>query len=292
MEMPAATVLVNERATVLMERGFAAEAAINPATGAEYAWIPDVQAAAALEAGLTTWDAPGFVALALSSLLRRKAADFVGIDETRAMLAQVEPVFPQLVAETVPRTVSLFVLTDVLRRLVAEGVSIRDLRAILMALADWGRVERDPLMLTEYARVALRRQLTHRFSHGTNQLVVVLLHPDIERSIRDSTRHTATGSYVDLEPSRLRGILEAIREPIASLPNDVQVPQLLTAVEIRSSVRRLVAPSMPHLHVVSYQELRPDADVQPIGRISLDGFSPRSGVSVNGAPLWPEPQAS
>ncbi|HEX6625487.1 MAG TPA: hypothetical protein VF064_17360 [Pyrinomonadaceae bacterium] len=57
-------------------------------------------------------------------------------------------------------------------------------------------------------------------------------------------------------------------------------------MEIRSSVRRLVSTSLPWLHVVSYQELRPDTSIQPVGRVSLDGFSPRPGVSVCGVPLW------
>ena len=71
-----------------------------------------------------------------------------------------------------------------------------------------------------------------------------------------------------------------------TLPNGVQMPQILTNLEIRASVRRLVVTSMPQLHVVSYQDLRPDVNIQPLGRISLDGFSPRAGVSVGGVPLW------
>ena len=72
------------------------------------------------------------------------------------------------------------------------------------------------------------------------------------------------------------------------LPDDVQVPQILTTMEIRSTVRRLVAPVLPRLRVVSYQELRPDADIQPVGRIALDGFTPRPGVTSGGRPLWAE----
>jgi type III secretion protein V len=211
---------------------------------------------------------------------------FIGIDETRGMLQQIEAAFPQLVAESVPKTVSLFVLTDVLRRLVAEFVAIRNLRQILMALADWGRVEGDPLTLTEYVRAALQRQITHQLSRGMKQLVVFLLDPEIETAIRTSTWHTATGSYVDLEPARLRKIMDAIREAWDALPDGVQVPQILTIMEIRSSVRRLVAPSMPLLHVVSYQELSPDTNIQPVGRISLGGFQSRAGVSAGGVPLW------
>ena len=280
------SVMVGDSVGAMEERGLGAAPAVNPATGAACAWIPAHQATAAMDLGLTTWDAHGFVILSLSAILRRKAADFIGIDAARTMLRQIEPVFPRLVAETVPKTVSLFVLTDVLRRLVAEGVSIRDLRRILMTLADWGRVEHDPLMLTEVVRAALKRPITYRLSRGTNQLVVLLLHPDIEVSIRDATRHTATGTYLDLEPGRLRKIMDAIREPWDALGRDVQAPQILTTLEIRSSVRRLVAPSMPRLHAVSYQELAPETNIQPIGRISLDGFSPRAGVTVGGAPLW------
>lgn len=286
LEVRPGSVMVNDSVGAMAERGFAAEPAVNPATGTACAWIPAHKAPAARDCGLTVWDAYGFLILLLSSVLRRKAADFIGTGEARAMLKQIEPVFPQLVAEAVPKTVSLFVLTDVLRRLVAEGVSIRDLRRILMALADWGRVEDDPLMLTEYVRAALQRLITYRLSRGTNQLVVFLLDPDIETSIRDSTRHTATGSYVDLESDHLREIVNAIREPLGALGDDVQVPQILTVMEIRSSIRRLVAPSMPKLHVVSYQELAPDTNIQPVGRISLDGFSSRAGVSVDGVPLW------
>lgn len=279
------SVMVNESVAAMAELGISAESAINPANGSTCAWIPAHQGAAARDRGLTTWNAREFLILTLSSVLRHKAANFIGIEDADAMLEQIKPVFPHLVAETVPKTVSLFVLTDVLRRLVAEAVCIRNLRGILMALADWGRVESDPLMLTEYVRAALQRQITHQLSRGTRQLIVFLLDPGIETLILDSTRHTATGSYVDLEPARLRSILDAIRNPWDRLPDNVQRPQILTTMEIRSSVRRLVAPSMPLLNVLSYQELAADADIQPIGRISLDKFSPRK-ASVNGVPLW------
>jgi type III secretion protein V len=282
------SVMVDDSVHAMAELGISAEPAVNPATGAACAWIPACFSAAARDSGLTTRDAHQFLILTLSSVLRRKAAAFIGEDEARAMLKRIEPVFPLLVAETVPKTVSLFVLTDVLRRLVAELVSIRDLRRILMALAEWGRVEGDTHILTEYVRAALRRQITHKLSHSTNQLVVFFLDSKIETSIRDSIRHTATGSFLDLEPAYRQKILDAINEPLAALPDGAQAPQILTTKEVRSSVRRLVAQSMPLLHVVSYEELTPAINIQPLGRISLDGFSPRPGVTVGGVPLWTE----
>lgn len=279
-------VVVNASVEEMNGCGIGVKPAINPATGARCTWIPADKAASINRSNLVMWNAHEFVILRLSATLREKAAHFIGVDEAEVMLNKIKPTFPQLIAETVPATVSPFILTDVLQRLVAEHVSIRNLRRILMALADWGRTEHDPLYLTEYVRAALQRQITHQLSRGTNQLVVFLLHPELERMIQKATRHTVTGSYVDLEPEKLRDILQAIQKPVSTLPDGVQMPQILTTMEIRSSVRRLVARSMPWLHVVSYQELMPTTNIQPVARISLDGFSQRSGASVDGKPLW------
>jgi type III secretory pathway component EscV len=285
------SVVVSNSVDAMAELGVAAEPVVNPANGRACAWIPASKAAAAEDRGLTTWDPRGFVILSLSAVLRRKAADFIGIHEARAMMDRIEPVFPQLVAETVPKTVSMFVLTDVLRRLVAEQLSIRDLRRILMALVDWGRVENDPGRLTEYVRAALKRQITHKLTGGQKVIVVFLLHPDIESSIRNSTRHTMTGSYVDLEPEPVRKILDAIHQPLGALRPNLRVPVILTIMEVRASVRRLVALSNPWLDVVSYQDLREDTSIEPVGRMSLDGFDRRDAVTDDGISVWlPTPE--
>ena len=81
-------------------------------------------------------------------------------------------------------------------------------------------------------------------------------------------------------------LLAALQNAMSAIPDNCQVPQILTTMEIRSSIRRLAAFSIPNLYVISYQELMPDCNIQPIGRISLDkGVWWRSGVSVGGVPL-------
>jgi type III secretion protein V len=278
-------VLVNEGVDALQALGFDAQPAEKPASGWVWARIPAEAAATAEERGLTTWDAKGCLILALSSVLRHKAADCLVIETVQTLLDQVGSYWPQLVAETVPKTLPLFLLTDVLRRLVTEGVSIRNLRRILLTLADWGRVEQDPLYLAEYARAGLQRQITQKVGRGNRNLPVFLLDPEIESRIESHTRFTATGSYIDLPPDQLRAILEAIREPMQALPDNVQIPQILTTVAVRSYVRRLVAPSLPKLHAVSYLELTPEVNIQPIGRICVDGFRGRE-VHAGGVKLW------
>ena len=263
-------VLVNDTAERLRLLNIEGETATNPANGNECAWIDAEFKEVAEQAGLTTWDAAGYIVLHLSSVLRKNAAEFVGIQEVMNMLEQLEQAFPALVKETVPKVVSPFQLTDILRRLVEEEISIRDLRSILQSLAEWGQVEHDTVMLTEYVRSALKRYISHKYTRGQNTLIVYLLDPQIEETVRSSIQHTSSGSYLALEPEITQEILSAVRTEVGSLPPTAQNPVILTTMEIRRYFRKLVELEFPHLAVLSYQELSPDMNIQPIARISLE----------------------
>ena len=261
--------LVNDTPDRLRLLGIDAEPAQNPANGNACGWIAMDQKKLAEDAGLTTWDAPGYIVLHLSAVLRKNAAEFVGIQETQNMLEQLEQAFPALVKEVVPKAVSPFQLTDILRRLVEEEISIRDLRNILQALAEWGPVENDTVMLTEYVRAALKRYISHKYTRGQSTLIVYLLDPQIEETVRSSVQHTSSGSYLALEPEITQEILAAVRNEVGNLPPSAQQPVVLTTMEIRRYFRKLVELEFPHLAVLSYQELSPEMNIQPIARISL-----------------------
>ena len=263
-------VLVNDTVDRLTLLNIEGEEAINPANGSECAWIPDRFSGIAEQAGLTTWDAAGYMVLHLSSVLRKNSSEFLGIQEVQNMLEQLEQAFPALVKEVVPKAVSPFQLTDIMRRLVEEEISIRDLRSVLQALAEWGQVESDTVMLTEYVRNALKRYISHKYTRGGNTLVVYLLDPQIEETVRSSIQHTQSGSYLALEPEITQEILTGVRNEVGNLPPTAQNPVILTTMEIRRYFRKLVELEFPHLAVLSYQELSPDMNIQPIARISLD----------------------
>ncbi|MDX2378537.1 MAG: FHIPEP family type III secretion protein [Acidimicrobiia bacterium] len=270
LAVPPGRVMVNDTAEEVHRRGFDALEGHNPASGNRTAWVPTDVAPAIERAGLTTWDLEGFLILTLSALLREKAADFIGVREARVMLDRLREAFPLLVVEAVPGTVSELVFADVLRRLVSERVSIRNLRRILLALLEWGRVEDDTLMLSEYVRAGLRDETSHRLSRGSSQLLVLLLHPELEQEIKSAIRHTSTGSFVDLPAERVEAIVECLRDAVDALGEGVQIPSVLTIIEIRATVQRLLRRAIPGLWVVSYQELSPRQSIQPIGRVSPD----------------------
>jgi type III secretion protein V len=202
--------------------------------------------------------------------LRGRAADFVGIAETQTLLDQLEQVAPATVRQVVPKPVTVTLLSDILRRLVEEGVSIRDLKGILESLAQVAAVDKDPLNLTEFVRSQMRRTLTHELTAGTGQLDVLLLDPQIEETIRGAISRTAAGSFLTLAPAAGRDIVTAVKR---ALPAEAaSQPVIVTQPDIRRFVKKLVEMDLPNARVVSYAELLPEVRIVPIGKATLAGL--------------------
>lgn len=263
-------VFVNDTPERLKLLGIHALPAKNPANGIACAWINQDQQQLAEQAGLNTWDAASYMVLHLSAVLRANAADFVGIQETQDMLKQLEQAYPALIKEVVPKAVSMYQLTDILRRLVREEITIRDLRAILQALAEWGPQLNDTIELTEHVRSSLKRYISHKYAGGQNTLIVYLLDAQVEEMIRSGIQQSSSSSYLALEPEITEAILKAVRSEIGSLPPSAQVPVILTTQDIRRYFRRLIEVEFPALAVIAYQELSSEMNVQPIARICIE----------------------
>jgi type III secretion protein V len=210
------------------------------------------------------------ITFATTELLRARAADFVGLAETQRLLDELEQLAPATVRNVVPKPVSLALLADVLRRLVEERVSIRDLRAILEALATLAGTEKDPLTLTELVRAQLRRALTFKLTKGANQLGVVLIDPTIEDTIRRAIQRTPAGSFLTLAPSAARDVVASLRR--ASAEDQGGAPIFLTQPDIRRFVRKLIESDIPDATVVSFAELLPEISLRPVARANLAGL--------------------
>ena len=252
-----------EPAERLAAAGIAAHAANHP-DGSPGAWIAADALPAAGAAAIATLAPEELIIAHLLLLVRRYGHELLGIQEVQGLLEGLERTQPALVREVVPKLVSPVLLTDVLRRLCEEGISVRGLREILGTLAQWAPVERDPVALTEHVRAGLRRQITAKHAGPSGALSVHLLDPMIEETIRESVHKTATGSYLALEPALSRDILAAVGKAVSG-----RHEVILTAADVRRYVRRLVETEHPQVAVLSYQELAPEVQLRPLGRIKV-----------------------
>ncbi|MET0753984.1 MAG: type III secretion system export apparatus subunit SctV [Pyrinomonadaceae bacterium] len=262
-------VYVNASAEMLEPFNIFGDDVRNPADLRPGAWISASDAQRAEDAGFKIWQPEEVILLHLSHVMRRYAHEFIGIQETQAYLDFAARGLPKLVEEVVPKILTVAQVNDVLQRLVQEGISIRDLKSILEALSEWGRVEQDAMHLTEYVRGAMRRYISFRYAGIRETLFVYMLDPEIEDVIRGATRRTSSGTTFSLDPNIAHDILEAIRREIGNLPPTAQKPVIITDAEVRRFVRKMVELEFSELTVLSYQELAPELNIQPVGRISM-----------------------
>ena len=197
------------------------------------------------------WTQAAEVADAVRESLRRHAALFFGIQETSAMLTRAGGEIPDVVKEVL-RALPMQRLSDILRRLVEEEVPIRQLRDVLETLADIGQREKDMHTLTEFARIALKRQISHRHA-PEGRLRALMLAPELETLLRESIRVAGGVHQLALDPQTAQGIVQGFVQAIAQHGPDA----IVTPVDLRRHVRKLVEADAFDTPVLSYQELVP-----------------------------------
>jgi type III secretion protein V len=218
--------------------------------------------------GIATMDASQILTYHLAFVLKKYAADFIGIQETRFLIESMESRFPDLVKETM-RVMPIQKIAEILQRLVSEDISVRNLRGILEALIEWGQKEKDTVLLTEYVRISQKRQISYKFASSHNVLPAYLLAPSIEDTVRSAIRQTSGGSYLALDPSVSKSLLGAVKQVVGDLRSGAHPPVMLTSMDIRRYMRKLIESDFYELPVLSYQELTPEINVQPLDRIVL-----------------------
>jgi type III secretion protein V len=205
-----------------------------------------------------------------SMALRRQLPLFLGIQETATLVNKWALEYPDLVKETL-RAVAPQRLTEVLRRLLKEEISIRNMRDIFEAITDAATREKDAGLLVEQVRLAIRRQLGDQYGGVNRLLFAILVHPELEDLIHQSMRNTSAQSPVVLSPKLYQSVVQNLHQvlQLAAEKSEMKTtPVLLCSPEVRRHLRSLLEDEFFELPVLSYQELTGDLRIQQIGQIN------------------------
>ena len=203
------------------------------------------------------------------SIQTRYASQCVGVQEARAALAEMALQYPDLAAE-VRDLLPLTKVAEVFRRLIDEGVPVRNHRLLLESLSEWGAKEQDPVVLTEYVRTALRRQICNSLAGRDRIIPVYLLDSEVEDAMRDAIRQTTVGEYLALDDALSGSLVEVISTSIREPGDGGSTPVVLSSLDVRRFVRSLLSNNgMRHIPVLSYQDLSNEFTVVPVTTIML-----------------------
>jgi type III secretion protein V len=198
--------------------------------------------------------------------VKKHLGSFLGIQEVNQLLTRMASQYPDLVKESL-RILPLQRIADVLRRLIEEDISVRNLRDILESLVEWGSREKDIVMLAEYVRHGLKRYLTDKYAGPTRSMRALLLHPEVEEHFRRALQASNLGTILALDPETAQRFVQSLRATVAEAATPRLV--LLTAMDIRRYVRKLIEVEFSALPVVAYGELESDVRVEPVGNVFL-----------------------
>ncbi len=209
------------------------------------------------------------IATHLSEVARSHAHAILG----RAELQHIFDVFskqtPKMVEDLVPNLLSFGEVLRVMRNLLRESVSIRDLRTILDGLLELAPSIRDSEQLTELIRQRLSRQLTSAHTGPSGAISALVLDHQAEELFRKSLREIAqgTGGALDPEQARLLGI--ALEAASTRMSQRGLVPCIVTSPDVRRYLRAFAERRCPSLAVLSFRELEPNVTITPFESVGL-----------------------
>jgi flagellar biosynthesis protein FlhA len=233
----------------------------DPTFGLDAVWIDPAQRDYARSLGYTVVDASTTIATHLNKILQENCNLLLGHDETQQLIDKLAAAAPKLVDELIPKKLSIGTLTQVLQNLLVEGVSIRDLRGVLLALAPVAEKVTDIDELTGVARVALGRMIVQQYAQHGEELGVMTLAPELEQVLHATVRR-GQGGNVPVEPELAEGLLRSVSRASQEEMNSDRPAVLVTSPILRPWLSRILRPRIPGLSVLSYSELPEDTNLR------------------------------
>lgn len=254
-----------EALTTLHRQRFQKEIGL-PVLSLDILYVPDLECDGRIlmqGASLYQWTGPNFGDLmaGLHQVVRNNAHRLLGFRETEALVESLRKSHKELYQALFPEFLTVSGLRQILRNLLREGIRIRDITSVLEAIEEHKNRSADPDQLTEFVRASLNFQLCREYADAQGVVQAMLLAPELEKAVMKDVRQASSAIWFDLDVDVSLRLLSSVARAWEKAQDQGFKPVLLCGPRARRFIKRLVEPSFPHLPVISYPEVAPDADV-------------------------------
>jgi type III secretion protein V len=224
-------------------------------------WVPATEVTDAQDP--QWWSVYALLAQHLEAVALAHAETLLCLEETHQMLGRFEREMPELAKEALkaaplPRT------AEVLRRLVSERVSIRNMRAILESLVSWAGRERDTALLAEQVRVDLGPALMQRFIDEESAMRPLIVDPPFEQALVGCIETGPRGPALALAPEVASQLQSWLMQLLAKEAPEGQEVAVVVSPELRRFLAKFLAPRFPQLCVFAYPEVGRSVTLKPL----------------------------
>jgi len=239
----------------------------DPLTGLPGVWIESGRDEEAELRGFVVLTAAELIARQVESVFRQHAPELLGRTEVQQLLDALARSHPGLLEDVTPRYLPLTSVQAVLQNLIAENVSIRDIRTLFETLAARAPKSQSIDDLVETVRAALGRSIVDRLFEGSNTLHVIGLDASTETRLLNEMGDEGEAL---LSPAMLDALNEAAERALARQEGESHPPVLLTSPGLRAILSRLLRRNLPRLSVIAYAELPADKIVQVSTELTIE----------------------
>lgn len=260
---------------VAKEHELQGERTIDPAFGIEAIWLPESKKAEAERAGYAVIDPPTIIATHLTELIRHNAADILSRQEVSKIIETVKEKNPVVVDEVLSgeHRYTYGEIERVLKNLLEEQVSIRNMVVILETLANFAAFPRDITFLTEKVRQSLGAQICLQYVDEGKVLHVMRLSQNLAEQVLSHRADNPGGKpFVAFDPVDGRKYIQAMSSSYAAVRDRNYLPIVLCPDEVRQLVKSSTEREIPGLIVLSISEIMsagPGIKIETIGEINV-----------------------
>jgi flagellar biosynthesis protein FlhA len=235
-----------------------------PAFGMAGWWIPVDAVERARRGGFTVVDPVSVIGTHLTEIIRQHSPELLSRQDTKKILDRVAIEHPKVVEDLVPKLLPLSAVQRVLQNLLRERVSIRDSVTVLEALSEAAATTRNPVLLTEYVRQAVRRTIIKPFMNAKGELPVFLLDASLEQMVESAVEHGEQNSHINLNPTALRDVLRRLQAKVGTPEAPVAVVASSTS---RYFFRQIAESTLRNVFFISHTEIPAETRLASLGVI-------------------------
>jgi flagellar biosynthesis protein FlhA len=240
----------------------------DPAFGFPAVWISPAKVQTAESLGYTVVDASSVVTTHVTKVAKDYAAELLSRQDVSGMLDRVKQTNEAVVSELVPNLLSIGAVHRVLQNLLDEQVPVHDLPRILEVLSDYANQTKDPTILSEFARQALKGHIVAKYIGRDRTLHAMTLDPLLEDEVQGSVSQGSGVGVMSLSPERAVGIVDRIKNTYEQACRQVDSDiVLLVSPLIRLHMFRMVERKVEGLPVLSYSEISDDIPLKVVATV-------------------------
>jgi flagellar biosynthesis protein FlhA len=238
-----------------------------PAFGLDAVWIEPAQKDYARTLGYTVVDSATAIATHLNTILRNNSSELLSHDEAQQLLDKVASKSPKLVEDLVPTKLTLATITKTLQNILAEDISLKDMRTIIEVLSSTSLTTQDPDALTAEVRPRLGRMIVQNLVDIEETLPVITLDPTLEQMLHNVLQQGNSSQGLVIEPSLAEQLFQSLAEHTETIENQGNPAVLVVSPSIRPWLSKVVRHRIRDLTVLSYNEIPDDQPIKVVATV-------------------------